>query len=290
MSFKVLAQDRILRELLEWWPVLLGLLALLVPTIIGLTNGIWQSEEQAHGPLILLVVLYLLWEKRRVILDSQNKTAPIAGWLSLIFGLLVYAIGRSQDIILFEVGAFVPILAGTLLITRGTQALKQLWFPIIFILFMAPLPGFIVDGLTGPLKQHISQIAESVLYNVGYPVARSGVTISIGQYQLLVADACSGLHSMFSLSALGLLYLYLAQHKSWWRNAIIIASILPIAFFANIVRVMTLILVTYHFGDEAGQGFIHGAAGILLFVVALACLLGLDSLVGWISQKWQKTP
>ena len=285
MSSQAPAQVRIPRELIEWGPVLLGLLLLLVPTVVGLVNGIWQSEDQAHGPLILLVVLYLLWEKGQVLFESHAQTTPLAGWLSLVLGLLIYAIGRSQDIILFEVGSFIPVLAGTLLIARGTQALAKLWFPILFIIFMVPLPGFIVDGLTGPLKQHISQIAESVLYSVGYPVARSGVTISIGQYQLLVADACSGLHSMFSLSALGLLYLYLAQHKSWWRNGIIIASILPMAFFANIVRVMTLILVTYHFGDEAGQGFIHGAAGILLFVVALTGLFALDSLIGWICKK-----
>ena len=289
MQFNALNQRRISRELLEWWPVLLGLLALLVPSIFRLAQGIWQSEEQAHGPLILLVVLYLFWEKRNVIFAPQTQSAKTFGWLCLIFGLLIYAIGRSQEIILFEVGAFVPVLAGTLLIARGLPALKQLWFPIIFIVFMVPLPGFVVDGLTGPLKQHISQIAETVLYNMGYPVARSGVTITIGQYQLLVADACSGLHSMFSLSALGLLYLYLAQHKHWWRNGIIIACILPMAFIANIVRVMALILITYHFGDEAGQGFIHGAAGILLFVVALTGLFMLDGFIGLVAKSW-KTP
>lgn len=286
MQFNALNQRRISRELLEWWPVLLGLLALLVPSIFRLAQGIWQSEEQAHGPLILLVVLYLFWEKRNVIFAPQTQSAKTFGWLCLIFGLLIYAIGRSQEIILFEVGAFVPVLAGTLLIARGLPALKQLWFPIIFIVFMVPLPGFVVDGLTGPLKQHISQIAETVLYNMGYPVARSGVTITIGQYQLLVADACSGLHSMFSLSALGLLYLYLAQHKRWWRNGIIIACILPMAFIANIVRVMALILITYHFGDEAGQGFIHGAAGILLFVVALTGLFMLDGFIGLVAKSW----
>jgi exosortase B len=269
-----------LGELHEWWPILLGLLTMLVPTLIELYNGIWQSEEQAHGPLIFLVVLYLIWEKRTVLNNDISQTLPKFGWLCLTFGLFLYVVGRSQEILIFEVGAFIPVLVGTLLITKGKNALRKLWFPIFFILFMLPLPGFLVDGLTGPLKQNISQIAETVLYHVGYPIARSGVTITIGQYQLLVADACSGLHSMFSLSALGLLYLYLAQHKSWWRNAIIITSILPMAFFANIVRVVVLILVTFHFGDEAGQGFIHGIAGILLFVVALLGLIGLDAFIG----------
>ena len=125
MQFNALNQRRISRELLEWWPVLLGLLALLAPSIFRLAQGIWQSEEQAHGPLILLVVLYLFWEKRNVIFAPQTQSAKTFGWLCLIFGLLIYAIGRSQEIILFEVGAFVPVLAGTLLIARGLPALKD---------------------------------------------------------------------------------------------------------------------------------------------------------------------
>jgi hypothetical protein len=70
---------------------------------------------------------------------------------------------------------------------------------------MIPLPGIIVDAVTGPLKQWISVIVVELLYGVGYPIARNGVILTIGQYQMLVADACSGLHSMYSLSALGTL-------------------------------------------------------------------------------------
>jgi len=84
---------------------------------------------------------------------------------------------------------------------------------------------------------------------------------------------------MFSLSALGLLYLYLMRHKSWLHNAIMLASTLPIAFAANIIRVLALVLVTYHFGDAAGQGFLHDAAGIVLLLVALTILLSLDAVL-----------
>jgi exosortase B len=205
----------------------------------------------------------------------------VLGSLSLLFGLLLYVLGRSQDIFIFDIGSQIPVLIGILLITRGVPALKALWFPLFFIVFMIPLPGILVDAVTGPLKQHVSELAEAILYQAGYPIARSGVTLTIGQYQLLVADACSGLNSMFSLSALGLLYLYLMQHKSWLRNGVIIASLLPIAFVANVVRVMVLVLVTYHFGDEAGQGFIHGFAGILLFIISLLFLFALDGVLGW---------
>src|SRR5678809_1219760 len=144
---------------------------------------------------------------------------------------------------------------------------------------MIPLPGIFVDTVTGPLKQWISVIVVELLYRVGYPISRTGVIISIGQYQMLVADACSGLHSMYSLSALGTLFMYITGRKSLLHNAIMLASILPIAFAANIVRVIVLVLITYHFGDEAGQGFLHGTAGIVLMLVALLLFFVLDSLL-----------
>ena len=112
-----------------------------------------------------------------------------------------------------------------------------------------------------------------------------GVMLSIGQYQLLVADACSGLHSMFSLSALGSLYLYMMARKSWLRNAVILAAIIPIAILANILRVIVLVLVTYYFGDAAGRGFLHGFAGMVLFIAALFLLVGIDTTLGFVG-KW----
>lgn len=267
-----------------WWPIALGLLALYGPTYWSLARGIWNSEEQAHGPIVLVVALFLVWQHRAVFTARTRPTFGEAaiGWTLLIIGLLAYALGRSQDILLFEVGSQIPVVLGALLVTLGTRAASALWFALFFLIFMIPLPGFIVDAATGPLKQYISVIAEQVLYAAGYPIARSGVTLTVGPYQLLVADACSGLHSMFSLSAMGLLYLYLMQRTSVARNLIIMAAILPIAFAANIVRVMVLVLVTYHLGDEAGQGFLHGFAGIMLFIIGLLFLFMLDWVLGFI--------
>jgi exosortase B len=265
----------------QWWPILLGLAAMYLPTYYNLATTVWQSEDQAHGPLILVVVLYLIWQKRDCLMgEIQGRVNSIAGWLLLLFGLLLYVLGRSQGVLILDIGSQIPVLVGMLLITRGIPAIRALWFPLFFLVFMIPLPGMLVDVVTGPLKQQISELAEMALYWAGYPIARSGVTLTIGQYQLLVADACSGLHSMFSLSALGLLYLYMMQYRSWTRNAVLIASLLPIAFFANTVRVIILVLVTYYFGDEAGQGFIHGFAGILLFMVSLLFLFMLDAVLG----------
>ena len=275
-----------LAPLKTWWPVVLGLLVLYVPTYWMLAHGLWNDEDQAHGPIVLAVTLYLIWNQRAVFV--ANASAPPSrgeaaiGWALLVVGLLAYAVGRSQDILLFEVGSQIPVILGALLIALGTRAARALWFALFFLLFIIPLPGFVVDAATGPLKQYISIIAEQVLYAAGYPIARSGVTLTIGQYQLLVADACSGLHSMFSLSAMGFLYLYLMRHTSVTRNLIIMAAILPIAFAANIVRVMVLVLITYHLGDEAGQGFLHGFAGIMLFIIGLLFLFVLDWVLGFI--------
>lgn len=269
-----------------WWPVVVGLLVLYAPTYWMLAHGIWNTEEQAHGPIVLVVALFLIWQRRAVFTNNDGyaptRVEVATGWAVLIVGLLAYALGRSLEILLLEVGSQIPVILGALLITQGVRAARVLWFALFFLVFMIPLPSFVVDTATGPLKQYISVIAEQVLYVAGYPIARSGVTLTIGPYQLLVADACSGLHSMFSLSAMGLLYLYLMQRTSIARNLIIMAAILPIAFAANVVRVMVLVLITYHLGDEAGQGFLHGFAGIMLFIIGLLFLFVLDWVLGFI--------
>ncbi len=264
---------------IDWLPVLAALLVLYVPAFHDLARWHWQADEGAHGPIILAVIVWLVWQRRAALFAVPARTAPAAGFSLLVFGLLLYVLGRSQEVPLFEIGGLAPILAGVLLAMRGWKALRILWFPIFFTAFLVPLPGSFVDALTGPLKQHVSVIAEHVLYAAGYPVARSGVLITIGQYQLLVADACAGLHSMFSLSALGALFMYLTSRASLLHNGIMLASILPIAFIANIMRVVLLMLITYHFGDEAGQGFLHGATGILLLMVALGGLMFLDGIL-----------
>ena len=264
---------------LEWLPVLAGLLILFVPTFYDLAGMIWVRDGEAHGPIILAVILWLIWDKRRVLLDAPVSTARAPGLALLVFGLLLYVLGRSQMILVFQVGALIPILAGVLLAMRGWPALRAMWFMLLFIAYLVPLPGYFEDAMTLPLKQNVSEVATWILYAAGYPIAHEGVIITVGQYQLLVADACAGLKSMFSLSAVGLLYLYLMRYQSWLHNGLILASLLPIAFCANIVRVIVLVLVTYHFGDAAGQGFAHGFSGIVLFVIALIVMLVLDAIL-----------
>ncbi|NTV70820.1 MAG: exosortase B [Azonexaceae bacterium] len=270
----------------EWFPILLGLIALYVPTWIDLSRTIWATEAQAHGPIILGVALWFFWKQRLVIHDMPAAPSK-AGWPIFILGLLLYTIGRSQDILLFEVGSQIIVIISLLLILRGWAALGAAWFPLFFLLFMIPLPGAFVDALTLPMKMAVSYVAEDVLYWVGYPISRTGVILQIGQYKLLVADACAGLQTLFTLEALGLLYLNIVRHDSLFRNVALAILIIPISFTANVIRVMVLTLITYHFGDAAGQGFLHGFAGMVLFITALLIIMGVDSLLQLGEKHWR---
>lgn len=263
-----------------WLPLLLSLAALYFPTYAYLVQHTWTQDENAHGPMILAMSLYLAWQRRDIFTGGLSARPALAGWPILALGLSLYALGRSQDVTILAVASQIPVLTGILLLTRGWGAFRSLAFPLLFLVFMIPLPGFLVDGATGSLKLHVSNVAEQILYLLDYPVARTGVTLTVGHYQLLVADACSGLYSMFSLSAVGLLYVYLMQHRNLPRNGLLIASILPIAFVANCVRVVVLALITYHFGEDAGQGLAHDLASPMLFTVAVLFMAGLDGLLG----------
>jgi len=262
-----------------WLLAAFGFAVMYVPLYWWAANGIWQSDDHAHGALILAVMAWLFWGLRAQIAAVPARPQPLVGWLVFAIGLFLYVVGEVFQISILGFGSQPFVVAGILLLLKGTGATRVAWFALFYFIFMIPLPGIIVDAVTGPLKNWISAIVVEILYRVGYPISRSGVVLTIGQYQMLVADACSGLHSMYSLSALGTLFMYIMARTSRLHNAIMVASILPIAFIANIVRVMILVLITYHFGDEAGQGFLHGTAGMVLMLVALACFFALDALL-----------
>ncbi|MBY0474999.1 MAG: exosortase B [Nitrosomonas sp.] len=272
-------------EILNWWPIILGVLALYIPTFYGLANGIWTNEEQAHGPIILILSMWLIFRKWKIMIkESDAQSTSAFGWVILIIALTFYIIGGSQQILILEIGSFILVLAAILLIKRGYIALKIMWFPLFFLLFMIPLPGAIVSFFTMPMKMAVSYVAENILFWANYPIARNGVILQIGQYQLLVADACAGLQTLLTLEALGLFYLNLVNHTSVFRNVALAILIIPISFTANVIRVMVLTLITYHYGDAAGQGFLHGFAGMVLFISALVLILGVDGLLQYFTR------
>jgi exosortase B len=270
---------------LSTWPILLGFLVLAVPTLISLFGGPWSTEEYAHGPIILMLAVWLMWRRWPMALAAADRGPSWVGWPLFVLAMPLYVIGRSQQILSFEIGSLILLGAALVLVRQGARALVICWFPFFFMLFMIPLPGSVVSALTMPMKMAVSYVTEHLLYAAGYPIARTGVILQIGQYQLLVADACAGLQTLLTLESLGLFYLNVVRHTSALRNIGLALLIIPISFIANVIRVVTLTLITYYFGDAAGQGFLHGFAGMVLFISALVLIIGVDSLLQNFS-KW----
>jgi exosortase B len=258
----------------------LGFVALYGGTYAELTRTTWNSQELNYGPLILAVSLWLFYRERQPLTELAPRPALRTGYALLAFGLLLYAVGVSQSILLFEVGSQIAVIAAVLLVYKGWPAIRLLWVPLLLMVFLVPLPDLVVALVTGPLKIAVSAVATHLLHAAGYPVARSGVVMTVGQYQLLVADACAGLSSILTLEAVGIVYMKLVGHVSVLRNSILALLLVPVAFVANVVRVIILVLVTYYLGDAAGQGFVHSLAGLVLIAVATVLMIAIDSLLG----------
>lgn len=264
------------------WIVLAGLLALYVPTYLDLYQTFWRGGRSVQGPVILALVGWILWRDRASLrLQPVCGRSPSAVAL-FVAGLFLYVVGRSQGVIQIEIASQVPVLLGVGWMLLGRRALRALLFPVAFTVFVIPVPGTLLDQLLLPLKQLVSAIVDNGLHAVGYPIARNGVVLMIGQYDLLIADACSGLNSMVALAGLGLIYAYVVRRNSVGHNTLLLLSVLPIAFAANVIRVVALLLITYYFGDGAGRAF-HDSAAWLEIVLAFAGFFAVDSLLGWIA-------
>jgi exosortase len=268
----------------QWliWPLLLvgSFLVAYAPTAIGLINGPWQTEQEGHGPLIIAASLWLVWQSRDQIKSVAIVPAPVAGWIALGFGLLLLFLARTQDLLTFEVLSAIPVIVGCVLVTAGWPLFRVLAFPIGFLFFAVPAPDWAIDALTVPLKVLISDLVTKMLYALGYPIAQNGVMILIGTYELLVKDACSGMNSIFALSAIGVFYAYAFRWENKVRSVLLLAAIIPITILANFIRVITLVLIAYYGGVDLLEGPAHELTGIGLFVVAVALLFLFDGFLG----------
>ncbi len=270
--------------------LLVGALALAGPVMVDVARGSWTTEQGAHGPLVLAIGLWLLgreWGATRALARPGS-----AGLTIVLFALFVplFIVARVTGTVEVEGASLCGLLFAAGLSLWGGAALRRVWFPLFFLLFAFPPPDTLFAMLTQPLKIAISQWAVSLLLLAGYPVAGSGVTIQIGQYEMLVAAACAGLNSLISLTALGLFYSYIRHAANWRYMVLLVAFILPVAILANLVRVVVLLLVTYYFGEAAGQGFIHEAAGLTMFATALAGIFAVDSLAAPLRRRLASRP
>lgn len=252
---------------------------LAVPTLITLGNQVWSREAGAHGPIILAAGAWLLWRQTGNLKSDAQAGSPLLTALVMITGLGLYIFGRAYDFISLETAGLYGAGVGILHAKFGLRAVLRNWFPFLYLAFTIPPPVWLIDRITAPLKHFVSFVSTDALSLAGLPIAREGVTIFVAQYQLLVEDACSGMNSIIGLIAVSLLYVYLVRGAIWWYAALIAVLAVPIAVIANILRIVVLILLTYFFGDDVAQGFLHFTAGILLFATALVLVFAVDSVI-----------
>ena len=164
---------------------------------------------------------------------------------------------------------------------------QRVAFPIFFLFFAVPMPDWLIDAATVPLKVLISDAVSQVLYSLGYPIAQNGVMIMIGPYQLLVKDACSGMNSIFALSAVGVFYFYAFRSDAKIRGLLLLAAIIPITILANFIRVLALVLIAYYGGIDAVEGTLHDLTGIGLFIVAVVLMISFDGMLGLLGSLYR---
>ena len=267
------------------WPLWLGLALLAIPSLIRLGQEAWTTTIGVHGPIVLATagwLIYQAWPEVPALKQPGNRLIGVA---AILFFLPLYAFGRAFAFLSIEIATFIGLMVAIAYLYLGGRVLRRFWFPILYLGFIVPFPGWVVDTITAPLKSYITHSATALLDAAGYPIASQGVTLIVAQYQLLVEDACAGLNSIISLTAISLFYIYILHNASWRYSLLLFIWIIPAAMFANLVRVLMLVLITYHFGNAAAQGFLHSTAGMIMFVVALLGIFAVDKLMSPIRRR-----
>lgn len=248
-----------------------------LPTYVKLASGPWRTPQEGQGPLIMLVAVWLVWQQRKRIAATPLNPAVIAGWMILGGSLLFMAVARSQDILIVEVFTQIPVLLGCMLLVGGWALVRVFAFPLAFLALTLPPPEWMLDALTVPLKAWISDLVSNFLYALGYPIAQNGVMIMMGSYEFMVKDACSGINSIFALSAIALFYIHeFAAIKSWPCKLILVVLLIPITIIANCLRVLLIVLLSYYVGVGWIMGLLHDVIGIAVFVFTITLFLFFD--------------
>ncbi|MGQ9570937.1 MAG: exosortase/archaeosortase family protein, partial [Thermodesulfovibrionales bacterium] len=219
------------------------LIALYVPTFYKLFSYGWKVVDYTHGPLILFVFLYLTYKKRKIFITAPDNQLNLFSFSILFSGSVMYALGSIHKVVMIESLSLIPVLLGTTGFLFGREALKNSLFPSAFLIFLVPPPLFFIDMITSPLKMFVAGVSESLLKIAGYTVNRNGVILLIGDYSIVIGDACSGIRSLISLMAVGALYAYF-QSISTTRKILLFILIIPIAIIANIIRLILFAIIT----------------------------------------------
>jgi exosortase len=250
---------------------------LAVPTLLRLGQQIWGREFGEHGPIVLFTASWLIWRKWPALKAEARPGIVVLAIAGIVASLVVYVLGRAFDLLVLEAGGLYGFGIAYMYGRFGGRALMRNWFPFAYLGLMLPMPSWLLDEVTSPLKLFVSYLATSIVSVFGMPVVREGVTMTVGPYQLLVEDACSGMNSLIGLVSVTTFYIYLVRDASWRYSAFLVSLIIPIAILANVIRIIAVILLTYFFGDAVGQGVLHMTAGLFLFAISLGIMFVIDN-------------
>jgi len=255
--------------------VLFGAVALLaVPTLRRFAETFWSRPDDTHAPLVLLGVCLGFWLERGVFTWQTGTARRLAGLAFAGSGAAVLALGRSQMFYQLEGLGLLLFGCGALLASVGTAHWRRIALPGFLAVFLIPLPATLLDAVLLPLKLTLTETVVRCLAWLGLPVGSHGVVISVGFYQLQVADACAGLRSLLALTAIGLLFIHFVPSRAPHTPAILLGLIAPIALLANFCRITTLVLLTWSLGGDFSErahnlaGYAEIALTLVLFVVA----------------------
>ncbi|MGQ3686338.1 MAG: exosortase C-terminal domain/associated protein EpsI [Candidatus Loosdrechtia sp.] len=268
--------------------VWLLIIVLYAPVFFQLYRGQWKANDYTHAYFILPIFFWLVWRKRGILRNLHITKASgnsIAGFATLAIGLGMFAFGWHYRFTFLVSLSLIPVLYGTISCLYGREILHVLTFPTLYLALIPPVPVGIIDNATLPLRFGVSIATEVILKFFHYPVGREGLLLFIGENELFMGQPCSGFRTIISLFSLMLVYVYVTR-GSLLKKLILGFSIIPLSIVSNLIRVIAICLITYYFGEDAGQGFFHGFSGILLFVITIVWLLGLEHLL----EKHMKQP
>lgn len=230
----------------------------------------WNYPEYSHGLLIPPVALYIAWMRRDVTLAIPAAPSGYGVFLTAA-ACLVLLIGRLGAEFFLTRISFVILLAGLAWTFWGLERLRTLAFPLVLLATMVPLPAIVYNLLAAPLQLFASSVATHVVRAVGIPVYQEGNVIHLSRMSLGVAEACSGLRSLSSLTVMALLVGFV-QLAFPWARAVLFALALPTAILANVLRIAVTALLVEH-DPQWALGFYHSFSGWMLFLAGLGLLV-----------------
>ncbi|MEP9410200.1 MAG: exosortase [Candidatus Brocadia sp.] len=251
---------------------------LYTPILCVLYRYGWRSSDYTHAYFILPVSFWLAWRKRTVLkktIQNINRKSNFIGLFILFFGISLFIFGWRQGYRSIITLSLIPVLYGLISYLYGLETTRVLSFPIFYLILLAPIPTGIVDSVTLPMRYGLSVATETILKLFQYPITREGLLLTMGETELFMGQPCSGFRSIVTMFSLSLVYVYISKSRLS-KKSILLVSIIPIAVLGNLIRIITLCLITYYFGEEVGQGFFHNFSGIVIFLFIILGLFGLE--------------